>query len=80
VKLEVVRSASKEFLITRETATILPSLPAFARLIDATIGLYHTIDPEEKGTLGMRVFFGLLRLVLTIVGDMTMFWKRRIRG
>jgi hypothetical protein len=79
VKLEAIRSASKKFLVTRETVFVLPSLPAFARLIDATIELYHTIDPEEKKTLGARIAFGLLRLALTIIGDVTMFWKTLFR-
>jgi hypothetical protein len=80
VKLAAILSASKKYLVTRETVFILPSLPAFARLVDATLELHHAIDPEEKESLGTRIAIGLLRLVLTIVGDVTMFWKRRIRG
>ena len=79
-KLDAIRSASRKFLVTRETVLVFPSMEAFARLIDAAIGLHHAIDPEEKESLGTRIAIGLLRLVLTIVGDVTMFWKRRIRG
>jgi hypothetical protein len=46
MKLEAVLSASKKFLITRETVFVLPSMEAFARLIDATIELHHAIVPE----------------------------------
>ncbi len=52
MKLEAIRSAGKKFLVTRETATLLPGLPAFARMIDAAIELHNAIDPEERGSLG----------------------------
>ena len=80
VKLAAILSASKKYLVTRETVFILPSLPAFARLVDATLELHHAIDPEEKESLGTRVAYGLLRLALNVVGDITMFWKKWIHG
>ena len=80
MKLAAILSASKKFLVTRETMSVFPSMEAFARLIDAAIGLHHAIDPEEKESLGTRVAYGLLRLALNVVGDITMFWKKWIHG
>ena len=80
MRFNAIRSASKKFLVTRETVFVLPSLPAFARLVEATLELHDAIDPKRKELLGARVAYGLLRLVLTIVGDVTMFWKKWIRG
>jgi hypothetical protein len=80
VRFEAVLSASRKFLVTRETMSVFPSLPAFARLLDATIELHHSIDPDEKGFFWARIAIGLLRLVLEVVGDVSMFWKRWIRG
>jgi hypothetical protein len=79
-KLEAIRAASKKYMRTREALFAFPGMHAFARLVDAAIELHNAIDPEEKESLGTRIVYGLLRLALTIVGDITMFWKRRIRG
>ncbi len=79
-RLDAIISASQRFLVMRETATVLPSMPAFARMIDAAIDLYHSVDPDEKESFGRRMAYRLLRITLSKVGDVTMFWKRRIRG
>jgi hypothetical protein len=79
VKLEAIRSASKRFLVTRETATVLPSIPAFAQMIDAAIDLYHSVDPDEKKSIGRRMAYWLLRLTLVMISDVTMFWKTWFR-
>jgi hypothetical protein len=76
VRLEAVLSASKKLLVPRETMSVFPGLPAFARLLDATIALHHSIDPDEEESFWTRIAIGLLRLVLEVVGDISMFWKR----
>lgn len=76
MKLDAIRSASKKFLVARETVFVLPSLQAFSRLLDATIELHHAMVPEGSERLAAIVAFGLWRLVLTTVGDVTMFCKR----
>jgi hypothetical protein len=74
-----IRSASKEFLVTRETANVLPSLAAFSRMLGAAIELYHSIDPKKKESLGHRIAYRLLRRTLQMVGDVTLFGKKWIR-
>jgi hypothetical protein len=80
MKLAAIVSASKKFLRTREALFAFPGMQAFARLLDATIELHHAIDPEEKQSLGTHIVYRLLRLVLKIVGNVTMFYKKWIRG
>ena len=79
VKLAAIRSASKKFLVTKETMTVFPSMAAFACLLRATIDLYHAVDPDEKDLLWSRIAIGLLRLVLEVFCDMTLFWKKWFR-
>ena len=76
MKFETVMSASRKFLVTRETMSVFPSLPAFARLLEATIDLHHAMVQEGKETVSAVIAFRLWRLALTIVGDVTLFWKR----
>jgi hypothetical protein len=66
MKFDAVRSASRKFLVTRETMSVFPSLPAFARLLEADIGLHRAIDPDEKKPLWALIAIRLLRL--TVVG------------
>jgi hypothetical protein len=80
VKLDAIRAASKKYLVAQENMTVFPNMQSFARLIDAALGLLHSIDPEEKESLGTHIVYRLLRLVLKIVGNVTMFWKKWIRG
>jgi hypothetical protein len=80
MKLEAIRSASKKFLVTRETMSVFPSMAAFARLLQATIDLHHSIDPDEKEPLWAWIAIRLLRFTLTVVGDITMFWKKWFRA
>jgi hypothetical protein len=49
MKLSAIRSASKKFLVTRETMSVFPSMAAFARLLEATIELHRSIDPDDEG-------------------------------
>ena len=77
-RLEGIRFASKKFLHTREAHLVFPSMAAFSRLIEATIELYNSIDPEEKESLGARLAYRILRLILTMAGDVTLFCKRLI--
>jgi len=79
MKFDAIRAASKKFLVMRETATVLPSMPAFARMIGAAIDLYHSVDPDEKESFGRRLAYRLLRWALTLVGDVTLCWKKWIR-
>ena len=76
MKIDVIRSASKKFLVTRETVFVLPSLQAFSRLLEATIELHHSLVPEGKESLGAAVAFRLWRVVLTVWSDATLLWKR----
>jgi hypothetical protein len=80
VKFAAILAASKNYLRMQETMSVFPCMQSFSRLIGAAIELHHSIDPEEKESMGARVAIGLLRLVLTIIGDITMFWKKWIRG
>ena len=80
VKLKAILAASKKYLIAQETMAVFPNMQSFARLIDAAIALHHSIDPDEKESLGTHIVYRLLRLVLKIVGNVTMFWKKWIRG
>ena len=75
MKLDAIRSASKRFLVARETQLVLPSLPAFARLLEATIELHHAMVREGKESVSAVIAFRLWRSALTIVGDITLFWK-----
>jgi hypothetical protein len=79
-KLAAIRAASKKYLVTQETMSVFPNMQSFARLIDAALELHHAIDPEQKESLGTHIVYRLLRLVLTIVGNVTMFYKKWIRG
>jgi hypothetical protein len=79
MKLSAIRSASKKFLVTRETMSVFPSMAAFARLLQATIELHRSIDPDDQELPWTRIAIGLLRLVLTVVGDVTLFWKKWLR-
>ncbi len=76
MKLDAVLAASKKFFVAREAVLVFPSIPAFSRLIDAMIELQHAIDPEEKEPLGVKIASRLLLFALTVVGDVTLFWKR----
>jgi hypothetical protein len=79
MNLSAIRSASKKFLVTRETANIRPSFPAFARLLEAQIDLHRSIDPNDEEFLWTRIAIRLLRFALEVVGDVTMFWKKWFR-
>ena len=76
MKIDAIRSASKKFLVARETVFVLPSLQAFSRLLDATIELHHSMVQEGKGSLGAAMAFRLWRVVLTIWSDATLLWRR----
>jgi hypothetical protein len=79
-KMAAISSASKRFLVTRETMSVFPSMAAFARLLEADIALHRSIDPEDKRLLRALVAIGLLRLVLKIVGNITLLWKKWFRA
>jgi hypothetical protein len=55
-------------------------MAAFARLLEADIALHRSIDPEDKRLLRALVAIGLLRLVLKIVGNITLLWKKWFRA
>ncbi len=78
-KLAAIRSASKKFLVARETTTIFPGMAAFARLLRADIELYRAIDPQGKKPLWALVAIMLLLPFLKIVSNITMFWKKWFR-
>jgi hypothetical protein len=80
IKFDAICSASKKYLLMQETMSVFPNMQSFSRLLGAAIELHHAIDPEEKESVGALVAIWLLRLVLTIVGDITMFWKKWFRG
>jgi hypothetical protein len=79
-KLDAIRAASRKYLIAQENMSVFPGMQSFARLIEAAIGLLRSIDPAEKESLGTHIVYRLLRLVLKIVGNVTMFYKKWIRG
>jgi hypothetical protein len=79
-KLDTIRAACKKYLIAQETMSVFPCMQSFARLIDAAIALHHSIDPDEKESLGTHIVYRMLRLALRIIGDVTMFWKKWIRA
>ena len=76
MKLDAIRSASKRFLVTRETQLVLPSLPAFARLLEATIELHHAMVREGKETVSAVIAFRLWRAVLTSWSDVSLLLRR----
>jgi hypothetical protein len=80
MKFDAILAASKKYLIMQETMSVFPNMQSFSRLLGAAIDLHHAIDPDEEESLGARVAIGLLRLALTIIGDITIFWKMWIRG
>ena len=53
-KLAAMLSASKKYLIAQETMSVFPSMQSFARVLEATIELCHTIDPEDAKYNGMK--------------------------
>ncbi len=59
--------------------TVFPSMAAFARLLRADIGLHRAIDPDGKKPLWALIAIRLLRPALTVVGDITIFYKRWLR-
>ena len=79
MKAEVILSASKKFLRTRETFYIYPDMRGFAFLVNATVELYEAFDPEGQKSRGVLIAFALWRLVLTIVSDVTRRWNRWTR-
>ncbi len=76
MKLDAIRSASKKFLVARETMFVLPSLQAFSRLLDATIELHHSMVQERQESLGAAMAFRLCRVLLTIWSNFTLLRKR----
>jgi len=80
MKLAPILAASKKYLIAQENMSVFPNMQSFSRLLDAALGLLHSIDPEEKESLGTHIVYRLLRLILKVIGNITMFWKKRIRG
>ena len=66
---KAISSASHKFLVTRETANVLPDMESFGRMIGAAIDLYHVVDPDETKTFWRQVVYRLLRLALMKVGD-----------
>jgi hypothetical protein len=49
-------------------------------MLSAALELYHAIDPDEKESFGRWLAYRLLRWALTMVGDVTLFWKKWIRN
>ena len=78
-RIEAIRSASKKFLVTRETMAVFPSVAAFGRLLHADIELHHAIDPDEQKSLWSLIAIALLLLFLKVVGNVTLLWKKWFR-
>jgi hypothetical protein len=79
VNWKAIRSASRKFLRTREAHLVFPNMQAFARMINAAIDLYHLVNPDEQKSFGRQMAYRLLKLALTIIGDVTLCWKKWIR-
>ena len=79
VRMAAIRSASKRYLVTRETMLVFPSMAAFARLLRADIELQHSIDPDKKHPKWALLAIMLLLPFLKLVSNITMFWKKWLR-
>ncbi len=79
VRMAAIRSASKRYLVTRETMLVIPSMSAFARLLRADIDLQHSIDPNKKHPKWALIAIMLLLPVLKVVSNITVFWKKWLR-
>ncbi len=58
---------------------VFPSLQAFSRLLEATIELHQAMVPEGSDHHAEQFVFRVWWVVLKIVSDVTLLWKRWLR-